>query len=181
MLTFPAWVPDHETLEYVLPHLPNPTMVPADFDRENDTPDDRWRLGRYEDDQWIINPHVRLSWIGRAGVIYPQLPKPYEQDEEGNDIKYGSTVVPGLHIDLHAIGKPLIRFLLHDPATGEPMPQEDQEGNLLPIYGRTCIRALLGTMADVPVIDGVAEGIEGSSGMRMLNDVKIRSKRLQYP
>lgn len=181
-LIFPAWVPDHATLEYVLPRLLNPTMTPPDFDptAEGVYIDDRWRLGMYVEGQWIMNRDVRLSWIGLDGVIYPQLPKPYKQDEEGNDIKLGDTPIPGLHLDLHAIGKPLHNYLMHNPETGEPWPQQDEEGNPLPIYDSTCIRLLLGDLVDVPETEGVAAGIVGSSAMKMLNNLTINSKRLEH-
>lgn len=183
-LIFPAWVPSHGVLEYVLPRLFNPTMTPPDFEPSAD-PDDnpqQWMLGRYVDGVWQMNAHVRLSFVGNHGVITNPSPldPPYEQDEEGNDITTEQVAVPGLHVNLWAIHPELARALLTNPETGVRMPQTDEEGNLLPIYARTCIRTLLGTMADVPVTAGVAEGIEGSSGMKLLNDQTISTPRLMH-
>lgn len=183
-LIFPAWVPNHGVLEYVLPRLFNPTMTPEGFDptAEGVYIDDRWRLGMYVDDLWIMNRDVRLSFVGSHGVITNPSPldPPYEQDEEGNDITTEQAAVPGLHVNLWAIGKPLHDYLMHHPVTGGLMPQTDEEGNLLPIYDRTCMRMLLGDMVSVPETEGVAAGIVGTSTMKLLDDRTISTPRLVH-
>lgn len=189
-LIFPAWVPDHATLEYVLPRLFNPTMTPPDFVPSPD-PDEnpqQWMLGRYVQDEetglyyWRMNRDVRLSFVGSHGVITNPSPldPPYEQDEEGNDITTEMVAVPGIHVNLWAIGKPLHDYLMHHPVTGGLMPQTDVEGNLLPIYDRTCMRMLLGEMVSVPETEGVAAGIVGTSTMKLLDDRTISTPRLVH-
>lgn len=158
--------PDIATLAYVLNALKNPVMV--ELDDQGEMPDpvpQHWSLAWIDPDTggWVTNRDVRMDIIGPIikGHVDPETEE-YVIDKEAD----------GVHVNMVATGA-LAEYLMLNPISGDPLDQTDEEGNRLPVVERTCILSLLGTMNDVAVEENVAPGMQGSSGVKILDETEI--------